>query len=50
MRGWARAALGDPAGIEEVEAGLGQAIEIGFRGRLCQYVVAAAEEVRRRDD
>ena len=43
MLGRARVALGEPAGLAEAEAGLAQAIEMGFRGGLCHYIEAAAE-------
>lgn len=43
MLGRARVALGEPAGLAEAEAGLAQAIEVGFRGGLCHYIEAAAE-------
>ncbi|HEY8122088.1 MAG TPA: AAA family ATPase [Myxococcota bacterium] len=46
MGGWARVALGDAGGVEEAEAGLAQAIEIGFRGGLCQTIQAVAEANR----
>jgi len=46
MSGWARVALGDPAGLEEAEAGLSQAIAMGFRGGLCHHIQAAAEANR----
>jgi class 3 adenylate cyclase/tetratricopeptide (TPR) repeat protein len=42
MVGWARVATGDEAGLEEAEAGLGQAIHMGFRAGLGHYVFAAA--------
>jgi tetratricopeptide (TPR) repeat protein len=42
MAGWARVATGDEKGLEEAEAGLAQAIEIGFRGGLGQYIIATA--------
>ena len=44
--GWARVALGDLAGLEDVEAGLAHAEEVGFLGGLCEYVEAAAEANR----
>ena len=44
--GWARVALGDLAGLEDVEAGLSHAEEVGFLGGLCEYVEAAAEANR----
>ncbi len=46
MSGWARVALGDPAGVEQVEVGLARARETGFRGGYAQFVWAAAEAYR----
>jgi class 3 adenylate cyclase/tetratricopeptide (TPR) repeat protein len=46
MAGWARVALGDLQGLEEAEAGLAQAEEMGFRGGLCHHITAAAEANR----
>ncbi len=44
--GWARVALGDLAGLEDVEAGLSLAEKAGFLGGLGEYVEAAAEANR----
>jgi hypothetical protein len=44
--GWARVALGDRQGLEEVETGLARAIESGFRGGICEYLQAAADANR----
>jgi class 3 adenylate cyclase len=44
--GWARVALGDLKGLEDVEAGLARATESGFRGGICEYLQAAADANR----
>jgi tetratricopeptide (TPR) repeat protein len=44
--GWARVALGDPGGLEDVEAGVEAAMRSGFKGGLCEYFEAAASAAR----
>ncbi len=44
--GWARVALDDAAGLDDVEAGLSHAAKAGFLGGLCEYLGAAAEACR----